>query len=37
MSLNAQSIFQNVEMFKQKIVFRPKYKFTVRAISIQEV
>ena len=37
MSLNAQSIFQNVEMLRQKIVFLSnKYKFIVHVISIQE-
>ena len=37
MSLNAQSIFQNVEMISQKIEFLSnKYNYTVHLISIQE-
>ena len=37
MSLNAQSIFKNVEMIRQKIDFLSnKYNFTIHVISIQE-
>ena len=37
MSLNAQSVFSNIHMIRQKIEFLSiKFRFTVHVISIQE-